>query len=144
MRTVYVAPVYPDLARAGASAAIVILECTIDPSGRVDRRRASSPAIPCSTTSAIDAVRQWRYTPTRLNGVPVAVLMTVTVRFSPTDEQPDGLPRPTAEPNVTPLIDVMLVLLILFMLVTPVAQRGLDAALPAPPQADGGRDRRHR
>ena len=46
--------------------------------------------------------------------------------------------RPTAEPNVTPLIDVMLVLLILFMLVTPVTQRGLDTSLPQPPSGDSG------
>jgi len=35
-----------------------------------------------------------------------------------------------AEINVTPLIDVMLVLLILFMIVTPVARRGIDVRIP--------------
>jgi protein TonB len=38
--------------------------------------------VPLLDQAALAAVRQWRYTPTRLNGVPVEVVMTVTVTFT--------------------------------------------------------------
>jgi len=49
--------------------------------------------------------------------------------------------RPTAEPNVTPLIDVMLVLLILFMVITPLTHRSLDVEVPAPAVDSGPPER---
>jgi protein TonB len=75
-----VAPIYPAIAQAAGVQGIVIIEATIGVDGDVvDARVLRSK--PLLDQAALQAVRQWRYTPTRLNGSPVAVVMTVTVNF---------------------------------------------------------------
>jgi protein TonB len=76
----HVAPRYPELARRVWLQGIVELECVIDPAGVVSEIRVlSGPAL--LREAAVEAVRKWRYTPTKLNGAPVPIVMTVTVRF---------------------------------------------------------------
>lgn len=75
------APVYPEAARLARIEGVVILEATIDERGIVTDARVLG-SVPLLDAAALAALRQWRYTPTLLNGVPVRVLMTVTFRFT--------------------------------------------------------------
>jgi protein TonB len=75
------APDYPSAARRARIEGIVIIEATIDARGRVQQARVLR-SIPQLDEAALDAVRQWEYEPTRINGVATPVIMTVTVRFS--------------------------------------------------------------
>lgn len=75
-----VSPVYPDLARQARVQGVVILEATISPTGEVTSVTVLR-GVPLLDSSAIEAVRQWRYEPTLLNGVAVPVIMTVTVNY---------------------------------------------------------------
>jgi protein TonB len=80
-KIVDVAPVYPAIARAARVTGIVILEAVIDARGQVESVRVLR-SIPTLDQAAVDAVRQWRFTPTLLNGEPVPIVMTVTVNFT--------------------------------------------------------------
>jgi periplasmic protein TonB len=75
-----VQPAYPLIAQRARVQGVVILEATIGATGKVEDVRVLR-SIPLLDQSAIDAVRQWEYEPTLLNGVPVPVIMTVTVNF---------------------------------------------------------------
>jgi protein TonB len=80
-RLQYSVPEYPKIARDAHIEGTVILEAVLDVTGRVHSVRVLR-SVPLLDHAAISAVREWRYTPTELNGVPVQVLMTITVNFS--------------------------------------------------------------
>jgi TonB family protein len=75
-----VVAVYPPVAQSARVQGIVIVEATIGCDGSVTDAKVLR-GQPLLNEAALEAVRQWRYTPTLLNGVPVPVIMTVTVTF---------------------------------------------------------------
>jgi protein TonB len=76
-----VRPVYPAIAQQARVQGVVILEATISAQGRIENARVLR-SIPLLDQAALDAVRQWEYEPTYLNGVAVPVIVTITVNFT--------------------------------------------------------------
>jgi TonB family protein len=92
-QTKRVTPPYPPEAQAAGVQGIVIMEATIGVDGKVTDVRVLR-SIPLLDQAAMDAVRQFEYTSTIVNGVAVPVLMTVTVNFT--------LTPPAAERQASP------------------------------------------
>ena len=79
-----VEPSYPAGANAFDVGGILIVEVVIDKDGHVTSPRVRK-ALPAVTLSyaALEAVRQWRFEPGRIDGQPVDVLFNLTVNFKP-------------------------------------------------------------
>jgi TonB family protein len=76
-----VKPVYPEIAQAARVQGVVILEIIVDQRGDV-RDAQILRSVPLLDQAALEAVRQWQFTPTFLNNAPTEVVMTVTVNFT--------------------------------------------------------------
>jgi protein TonB len=73
-------PVYPDVAARAMVQGNVVIELQVNTEGRVTDAQVVK-GIPLLNEAALAAVRQWVYTPPLVDGVPVRLIMTVTVRF---------------------------------------------------------------
>jgi len=74
-------PVYPDLPRRARIEASIVVEAQISKFGEIDSLRIISGNT-LFNQAVIDAVKQWRYQPTLLNGEPIDVITTITVNFT--------------------------------------------------------------
>jgi protein TonB len=76
-----VKPVYPHLAVISRISGTVRIEAILTREGAVQSLRVVS-GHPLLVKAAVDAVRQWRYKPTLLNGVPTEVALAIDVNFT--------------------------------------------------------------
>jgi len=76
-----VQPQYPPLARQARIQGVVVLQALIGKDGSIQNLHVVS-GHPLLTTSALEAVKEWRYRPYYLNGEPVGVETTINVNFT--------------------------------------------------------------
>jgi len=78
-----VQPVYPESAKSAGVSGTVVLHAIISQDGRpLSLRVMNNQVDPALARSAVEAVSQWRYTPTLLNGEPIEVDTSIMVNFS--------------------------------------------------------------
>jgi TonB family protein len=75
-----VPPVYPEAAKKAGIEGTVVLSVSLDEKGSVVRARVIK-SIPELDQAALDAVRQWKYEPMRVDRTPRPIVFTVEVEF---------------------------------------------------------------
>jgi protein TonB len=73
-------PQYPAAAKAAGVSGDVVLECVVGTDGRIQEVKVKH-GNPLLVRAAVEAVWQWAYEPTRLNGAPIEVITDITVSF---------------------------------------------------------------
>jgi periplasmic protein TonB len=76
-----VRPTYPPVALLTQARGTVVLDVTIGTDGKV-KNATVIHSVPHLDLAALEAVRQWEYEPTRINGALVTLIMTVVVNFA--------------------------------------------------------------
>jgi protein TonB len=88
----HVSPVYPPRALSANVQGTVIIEATVGTDGKVTSARVLR-SVPLLDQAALDAVRQWEFTPG------MAIIMSVSVNFRLPAETAPGRARGTAPPE---------------------------------------------
>lgn len=89
-------PRYPADARSAGIDGVVVAEVVLDPSGNVTDAKVVR-SIPLLDDAALQAVRNWRYTPTLVDGQAVPVRFNVSVNFTLPRTEPVAPPGPPAQ-----------------------------------------------
>lgn len=97
-----VTPNYPPLARQARIQGIVILRATISKTGDVEKIQLVS-GHPMLAPAAVEAVRQWKYSPYMLNGVPSEVATTIQINFTLPDVATANAPPNSGPSTLDPV-----------------------------------------
>jgi periplasmic protein TonB len=77
-----VAPRYPVEAKKNHITGPVVLDATVNELGKVTEVKATKSADPLLEAAAIEAVKQWEYTPLKMKGKPISFITSITINFA--------------------------------------------------------------
>lgn len=75
-------PRYPEQARQEGINGVVVMDCVITEDGSVRDVKVVNSNAHILSEAAVEAVEQWTFEPATLDGIPVAIRYTLTVRFN--------------------------------------------------------------